>query len=280
MRDFGNLFSTLDRVPMTMSVIVLAATTFAATAQDQGGAPAPPAEEPATVDAPRLPDELRNPRLLRQEQGIVQEPRMVAGGLPTGGDGGLWFLSRLELIVGEFTFEGQQWMRADSEPIAFEGTWTNQWALDGQFLQSSFTLNDRNAMPYEVIGMMWYDENDQQFEATYYNSNNPVQTIRWGNFEGAATQESIEGAGFASPEIDEAPAEIPDDAPAEPPVLTMLARSSAQPETAEPSARDELVIVSVNEFRYLGYNRGRDNGEFRKTFEMTMTRIKPIGTDG
>jgi len=270
----------VHRVGFVAGAVALACAAFGE-AQEGGQdeqSPPPividPAQESDTP--PKLPDALRNPRALRLEQGMIPGPRMVAGAISITGEAPIDYYTRLEPIIGEFTFTGSQLMRPDGEPVQFEGVWTNRWVLDGVYLESSFTLNDRTGTPYQVLGLTWYDEEDHRYEAHFFNSTSPNQTVRWGNFDDAVEA----GASGASTNGDAPAPESSgaDDASAEgPPTLTMLGRNANQPETIEPISKFELVIVSVNEFKYVGYSRPRDGtGDWRKTFEMTMTRIEPI----
>jgi hypothetical protein len=263
---------TRSRFRMSM-MIALATSAFAAavSAQDNaGGADAAP-ETPGSA----LPDALRNPRSLRNEQLVTQGPRMVAGGMPITSETFLDYYARLEPIIGEFTFTGLQFGR-DAEPTEFSGTWTNRWVLDGLYLESQFTLNDRSGNPYQVLGLTWYDDNEHQFRAQFLNSANQSQSIRAGSFDdvpavGELVAESaeVQGSEVGAIENMESP---------RPPTLTMYGRNAGQPADTPPVAKFELVVISVNEFRYVGYSRPRnaEGDEWRKSFELTMTRTDPI----
>lgn len=242
---------------------------------------APPMVDPVApgeATATQLPEALRNPRALRLEQGIAQGPRMMAGAISLNSEAPMEVYTRLEPIVGAFAFSGSQWARSDSAPVIFTGNWTNRWVLDGQYLESVFTLNNRSGTPYEVLGLTWYNESDQQYEARFFNSSSANQTARWGNFEEAADAD-VDGPD--GPQADPQAAPRENAAPATGyAMLTMLGRGTNEPEGSQPTLKFEFIIISVNEFRYLGYSRSReDTGEWRKTFEMTMTRTEPIALE-
>lgn len=203
-----------------------------------GGTPPPGARE----QAPAKPDR-RNPRQIRRDQGASEGPTMVAGGVPLQDDQ-LEQYARLEPLVGQFTFTGLNWFRPDAEPRSFQGSWINQWALDGWYLRMEFTIEGRR--PSTSVGMLCYEQRASRWEAEFYSSTGTVRTRRNGNFDEETGR-----------------------------VLTMMARSSSRPESDPADQKMIIEIIDDDTFTYTGWVLNRETGAWWKSFTLTAKRAEP-----
>lgn len=75
----------------------------------------------------------------------------------------------LDALQGRWKAEVQYWMMPNSDPVASTGVMTNDWALDGRFLQMNY-VGSMMGQPFQGFGHLGYDKVREQYVGYWVDS--------------------------------------------------------------------------------------------------------------
>jgi hypothetical protein len=105
-----------------------------------------------------------------QSQGQAQppmDPAMMEAMMKAGTPGDAH--KKLEPFVGTWTTKVKAWMAPGTQPMTSEGTATQEWILDGRYLEQRFSGNFMG-MPFKGEGITGYDNIRKQYFGTWMDS--------------------------------------------------------------------------------------------------------------
>jgi len=87
----------------------------------------------------------------------------------------------LDKLAGEWTGEFNFWMDPEGEPITYKGDVTREWVLNGHFLKEHVSATSAFG-PFEGIGMMGYNNMDQMYEVSWFDSHSTATMSERGRY--------------------------------------------------------------------------------------------------
>lgn len=98
----------------------------------------------------------------------------------------------LEKLAGIWSVESKMWMDPTQPPIESKGSATNTLILEGRWLKQEYK-GEMMGMPFSGIGMLGYDNFNQQFIGTWIDNVSTAMTQSSGICNEAGTEFNLSG---------------------------------------------------------------------------------------